>query len=311
MNIIFFGTSQFAIPILDALVKNNLSPILVVTTSDRPQGRGKKIQSPPVKIWAQKNNIPIIQPENINIGYLRSDIKYADLFIVASYGKIIPKALLDMPKYGSLNVHPSLLPKYRGPSPIQTAILAGDRETGVTIMLMDGKVDHGPILKISNFQFQILKQTYGELERNLAELGARLLIEIIPGWVDSKIKPIEQNHNEATYTKKITKEDGHINWKEPAEFIEKKVRAYWPYPGTYTFWDKNGAKTRLKIIEVKVIPKPSDVSDGEVFQTKDGFAVGTPSDALEIIKTQPEGKKEMPALSFLNGRLGIVGAHLN
>lgn len=310
MKIVFFGTSQFAIPIIDALLKNNLAPFLIVTTPDKAQGRGKKLQSSPVKIWADKNNIPVVQPEKPSIEYLVSSIKYADLFVVASYGKIIPKPLLDIPKYGSLNVHPSTLPKYRGPSPIQAAILNGDKETGVTIVLMDEKVDHGSILANSKFLISSSKLTYPELEKELAELGAKLLVGTIPDWVDSKIKPIEQNHNKATYTNKVTKEDGHIDWHLPAEILERKIRAYQPTPGAYTVWVKNGAEVRVKIAEAQIIPKPSGISDGVVFKTKEGFAAGTPNGALEILKIHPEGKKEMLAASFLNGHPAIIGGVL-
>lgn len=321
MKIVFFGTSQFAIPILDTLLENNLAPFLIVTTPDKTQGRGQKSQSPPVKIWANVHKIKTEQPEKLSLEYLVSSVKDAELFIVASYGKIIPKPLLGIPKYGSLNVHPSILPKYRGPSPIQAAILAGDKETGVTIMLMDEEVDHGRIAANSKFPLSVgfvesgeirnSKLTYPELENELAKLGAKLLIETIPKWINNEIKPLEQNHAEAVYTKKIAKEDGHINWRTPAEIIERKMRAYYPDPGAYTFWDKNGVQIRLKIAEAEIVPKPSEISDGEVFETKRGFAAGTPNGALEIIKIHPEGKKEMPASTFLNGHRDIIGSTLS
>ena len=310
MKIIFFGTSQFAIPVLVALVNTNMAPSLVVTTPDKPQGRGKKTQSPPVKIWAQSNELPIIQPEKLSIKYLVSSIKYADLFVVASFGKIIPKELLDIPKYGALNVHPSLLPKYRGPSPIQTAILNGDSETGVTIMLMDEEMDHGPILAISNFQFSIFKKTYGELEKDLSELGAKLLTGVITDWISGKIKPRPQNHDAATYTKKIVKEDGRVNWHESAEVIERRIRAYTPTPGAFTFWQIKNALVRLKIVGAEIIAKPSEISDGEVFKTKNVLGVGTSNGALKILKIQLQGKREMTGMEFLNGHADIIGAKL-
>ncbi len=238
-------------------------------------------------------------------------IENADLFIVASYGKIIPKDLLNIPKYGAINVHPSLLPKYRGASPIQAAILNGDKEAGVTIMLMDEEMDHGPIVVNSKFKIQSSKLTYIELEQELADLGANLLIETIPDWVAGKIKPEEQNHDEAVYTKKVAKEDGHINWHEPAEVIERKIRAYLPNPGTFTFYKTSARTLRLKIIAAEVTPRPSEIADGEVFRTAKSFAVGTSDGALEIIKIQPDGKDEMPAAAFLNGHQKIIGALLS
>ena len=311
MKIIFFGTSQFAIPILEALVNANMTPSLIVTAPDKPRGRGGKIQSPSVKLWADTHRLPVIQPPKLESGIMNNELwNNVDLFVVASYGKIIPKDLLEIPKYGALNVHPSLLPKYRGPSPIQTALLNGDSETGVTIMLMDEEMDHGPTL--ANYKVQITnsKITYGELERKLSDIGAELITKTIPKWIASKIKPQNQDHAKATYTKKITKEDGSINWHEPAEIIERKIRAYSPNPGVFTFWQKGNAKIRLKILDADVIAKPSEISDGEVFKAKESFGIGTSNGALKINKLQQEGTSEMTAESFLNGHPTIIGAIL-
>ncbi|MBI2507100.1 MAG: methionyl-tRNA formyltransferase [Candidatus Niyogibacteria bacterium] len=235
MNFIFFGTSEFAIPILDALKNKGWLPKLVVATPDRPAGRKLKLKSSPVKMWAEKNGIPVIQPENLknpDTFQKLTDTK-CRLILVAAYGKIMPKEVLDLPEKGSLNVHPSLLPRYRGADPIRSAILAGDKKTGVTVMLMDEKMDHGPILKHETLNLKHKKYTYPELKKELAELGGKLLAETLPEWLAGEIKPKEQDHSKATYTKKITKEDGHINWSESAEIIERKIRALNPWPGTY------------------------------------------------------------------------------
>jgi len=331
MKIIFFGTSNFAIPVLKALINNKMLPFLVITTPDKPVGRNQLLTPPPVKVFAEKHNIPVYQPERLKIENCPSvlssgsrdsgskdklKIKDANLFIIASYGKIIPKDILDMPKFGTLNVHPSLLPKYRGPSPIHAAILNGDDETGVTIILTDEEVDHGPILAIYNLQFPISKLTYKDLEQKLAELGAKLLVDAIPKWISGKIDLKEQKHEKASYTKKFVKKDGYIDWNIPAEIIERKIRALNPWPGTYTFWEKDNKKMRLLITKAsipgvngqhQVLPGKA----GTVIATEDGFGVLTAKRVLNIKTLKPEGKKEMPAPDFLRGHPDIIGEILS
>ncbi len=276
----FFGTGDFAVKILDILHQNNLIPELIITTPDKPKGRKMFLTPPPLKTWSLKHEAlisKILQPEKLT-RYSLPVTRY-DLFIVADYGKIIPKEILDIPKYGALNIHPSLLPKFRGPSPIQSFILSGEKETGVAIILLDEKMDHGPILAQTYLDIQCPSSlghsmSYKELEEKLAELGGELLIEIIPDWISGKIKPQGQNHKEATYTKKIRKNDGLINLEEPAENIERKIRALTPWPRVYTFI--NGK--RLLILE-------AEIKDNK----------------LKIIKIKPEGKNEMNFKDFLRG----------
>ncbi len=286
IKIIFIGTPEFGAVVLEKLIKNNYKPILVITAPDKPVGRKQTITPPPVKLIAQEYKIPIEQPEKVSsIKYQVLSIK-ADLIIVAAYGQIIPKDILDIPKFRCLNVHPSLLPKYRGASPIQTAILNGDAETGVTIMLMDEKMDHGKI--VSSIKYQVSSDnTYESLSRKLAKLGAELLIETIPNWINGKIKPESQNESEATYTKILKKEDGKIDWNKSAEEIERQIRAYNPWPGSFTFFKKNNELIKVKILE-------ADVSDNK----------------LIIKKIQPEGKKPMDYKEFLRGNKGIIGVIL-
>ncbi|QQG46398.1 MAG: methionyl-tRNA formyltransferase [Candidatus Niyogibacteria bacterium] len=312
MDFIFFGTSEFAIPILDALKNKGRLPKLVVATPDRPAGRELKLKSSPVKMWAEKNGIPVIQPENLkNPDTLQklTDTK-CRLVLVAAYGKIIPKEVLDLPEKGSLNVHPSLLPRYRGADPIRSAILAGDKKTGVTVMLMDEKMDHGPILTQKELEHLIFNAQYSILKSELAELGGKLLAETLPKWLAGEIKPKEQDHSKATYTKKITKEDGHINWSESAEIIERKIRALNPWPGTYSFWNDK----RIKILEAET-PKMSclggSIKYGEVFKKDSGVAVTCKNGAILVKKLQLEGKKSQDAKNFLNGHPDIIGAILN
>lgn len=275
IKFIFFGTSYFAAKILDIMHKKDLCPALIVTTSDKPKGRKMEITPNPVKIWAQANGKVIIQQKKL------SEIRHIfagayDVFVVADYGNIIPSHILNIPNYGCLNIHPSLLPKFRGPSPIQSFILSDEQKTGVTIIFMDEQVDHGPI--VAQQQLEISNFYYKELEQKLAELGAELLIEILPKWIKQSIKLQEQDHSHATYTQKIRKEDGLINFNDSPEKILKKIRAFTPWPGTYFFAKKNGKEMRIIITEAKI-------ADGK----------------LIIKKIKPEGKNEMPLQDFLRG----------
>lgn len=277
-TIVFFGTPDFSIPVLEALKKSGLNPELIIETKD---------EIPLEKIKALK----------------------PDLFVIASFGKILSKEILSIPKHGTLNVHPSLLPKYRGPSPIQAAILNNDKETGATIMLTDEKMDHGAIL--TQQELKIQNATYKELEKKLAELGGELLAKIIPFWLSEKINPKEQKHEKATYTKKINKEDGLINWSEPAELIERKIRAFNPWPGAYSFWQKNNKKQRIIFLQSQIIKHSVFNNFGEVFEIGGEFAVQTGKDALKIESIKPEGKKEMPSSAFLKGNSKILGQELD
>ena len=227
LNFAYFGTSEFAVKILGRLIESGYVPSLVVTAPDKPKGRKMIMTPPPVKVFAQKHNLKIIQPESLAVKPPFGDLtaKWFDLFIVASYGKIIPKSILDIPKFGALNVHPSLLPKFRGPSPIQSFILSGEKKTGVTIILMDEQVDHGPILAKQELEFS--KINAKELEEKLAELGGEILVDVIPKWINSEIKPQEQDHNQATFTKKINKEDGFVDLeKDNPELIDRNFHAF-------------------------------------------------------------------------------------
>jgi len=281
-KIVFIGTPDFAATILEATVRYSLFVVYcVVTAPDKPVGRKQILTPPPVKISAQKYNIPVLQPEILANSKSQITNYKPDLIIVAAYGQVLPKEILEIPKYGCLNVHPSLLPKYRGPSPIQTTILNGDKETGVTIILMDKKIDHGPIISNSKFKIQNSKFTYEELLKKLANLGAKLLIETIPKWINGEIKPKTQAESKATYTKILKKEDGKIDWKKSAEEIERQVRAFYPWPGSFTFIKKNNKVIRVKILEAEV----------------------SKSNQLIIKKVQPEGKKPMGFEEFKRGYL--------
>lgn len=283
-TIVFFGTSRFAVIVLDELTKAGFVPALIVTTPDMPQGRRLVLTPSPVKLWAQEHDIPLLQPEKLDNGfsYHLSPITY-NLFIVASYGKLIPREVLSLPTHGTLNVHPSLLPKYRGPSPIQSQILADEKTVGVSVMLLDEEMDHGPILTskqhaVAGIQGVEWPLRENDLEEVLAHEGGKLLAEIIPGWIEGTIEARPQDHSKATYTKKIEKEDGLIDLTDDPYQNFLKIRAYDPWPGTYFFFEKKSKKIRVLI-------KDARFKNGE----------------LVIMRVLPEGKKEMDYDDFLRG----------
>lgn len=262
----FFGTDQFSITVLNTLKGHGFTPAVVVTVPDKPKGRKLILTPPPAKVWAQENNVSVIQPEKLKDFILPP----VDVAIVASYGKILPNSLLQQPKQGFINVHPSLLPKYRGATPLEAAILAGDQETGVTIIQLDSEMDHGPI--IAQKSLRIADEWLEELTFKLATLGGEMLAEIIPDYVLGQIKPKEQAHNEATYTKKINKEDGLINLNDSAELNYRKIRACTPWPGAYFFYK-----------DKRVIIKKAHLEEGQ----------------LVIDRVVPEGKKETDYKNFI------------
>lgn len=246
-----------------------------------PTGRGLKLTPTPVKIWAEKNNIPCLTPENLKDQNILTSLEAETntLFLVASYGKIIPKNIVELPKYGTLNIHPSLLPKYRGASPLQTQILNDEKEIGTSIMLMDEKMDHGPIIiqkKVEIINWPIKTE---ELKLVLAKESITLFNEIINDWLNGKITPTEQNHTEATFTKKVEKADGLIDLEKDDPYTNfLKIQAYSTWPQAYFFISKGEQKIRVIVKEAKYI-----------------------DNKLEIIRVLPEGKKEMNYQDFLRG----------
>ncbi len=273
-NFVFFGTPEFAAIILKKLIEGGFPPAVVICNPDRPTGRKKIITPPPTKVVAERHGIRVLQPEKLEVEDLKLEIGEIDLAVVAAYAKIIPQKILGIPHLGTIGVHPSLLPKYRGPSPIQTAILNGDEETGVTIYLLDEKVDRGQI--VSSVKCQVSSnETHETLLKKLAELGGSLLVEVLPKFLNGEIKPQPQNESGATYTKKFTAEDGFVAPEdlgaaasgpnsETALVIERKIRALNPEPGVWTI--QNGKRT--KILE-------AEITDGK----------------LNLKKIQVEGRK--------------------
>ncbi|MFH1671203.1 MAG: methionyl-tRNA formyltransferase [Candidatus Portnoybacteria bacterium] len=254
-KVIFIGTSHFALPVLEGLVKNDYQILAVITAPDRPSGRKNQITPPPVKEIALKHKLRILQPEKIS--EIEKEISQInpDLIVVAAYGQIIPKGILDIPRFKSLNLHPSLLPKYRGPSPIQAAILNGDKITGATLMVMDEKMDHGPIVVQEEIEIKP-EDNYQTLEKKLSQKSADLLIKNLPQYFNGKIKPKTQDETKTTYTKMLTRQDGEIDWGKSALENERKIRAFYPWPGAWTIMGGKRIKIlKAKIIEDKLVPK--------------------------------------------------------
>jgi len=236
MSFIFFGSDEFSVKVLETLAAGQRSPVLVVTAPDRPQGRHLVLTPPPAKVWATTQRIKICQPASLKCLKPDSPIltegPKADFFLVASYGKIIPESILILPTKGTLNIHPSLLPAYRGPSPLETAILDGATETGVTIIKLDAEMDHGPILAQEKITLGVVDD-FPILRDRLAVLGAELLLKILPKYLSGKLTPQEQNHAVATYTRKFTKTDGRLDPLAPAQENYRKILAFNPWPGAY------------------------------------------------------------------------------
>ncbi len=302
IKIIFWGTPYFSAKILEALIKADFSPILTITAPDKPKGRGMEKQASEAKRMAIKHGLNVSQPEKLRETGFLEQIRALepDLFIVASYGKIIPKTILEIPKLGCLNVHPSLLPCYRGASPIQSVILNGDKETGVTIMLMDEEMDHGPILATSKFAITNSKITFKELEEKLIAESSKLLIETLVKLINGQIQPVAQDHFQATFCKIIKKEDAKVDFNEPAETIERKVRAFNPWPGTY--FEINSQK--FKILEADVVLDAETTNKrlvGEFFCLDKKMAVQCGQGALIIKKIQAESKKPIDGFAFWCG----------
>ncbi len=315
MRFVFFGVPQFGAIILEKLIQANLKPVLVITSPDKPVGRKQVITPPPVKVISQKYKIPVAQPETIET--FKSELKKInpDLAVVAAYGtKAIPNDILGLPKHGFINVHPSLLPRWRGASPIQYTILSGDTETGVTIILMDEKIDHGGIIAISKIKITNEKVTSEELIQELAELGAKLLIKTIPLWLKNKIKPVPQDDLTAVYRKRLEKSDGKIDWQKSADYIERQIRALNPWPGTFTKTEDKGKKKSLKIfkafIQKQTKQGPFGIAGKTYLASNDKIAVQCGKDFLVLEELQFEGGKRMAVKDFLKGHPDFVGTIL-
>lgn len=276
---VFFGTPRLAVIALEELRAAGLLPSLIVTAPDKPKGRGMKLAESEVALWAHERGIPVIKPATLRDPAVVDELKRisADFFIVAAYGKIIPKDILDIPPKGALNLHPSLLPKFRGPSPIESAILSDEPHTGVSIMLLDEEMDHGPILAQRERIIKDWPPKGSALTEDLAHFGGKLLAEITLEYL-SGLVPTPQDHAQATFCKKISKEDGLLDLADDPMKNLKKIRAFDEWPGAYFFLDHKGKKLRVKVTDARI-------ADGK----------------LELLRVIPEGKKEMGYADLLRG----------
>ena len=299
---VFMGSPEFALPVLQALVE--LYPVVgVVTQPDRPAGRGKILTPPPVKVLAEQYRLPIIQPRRLNQpdAFAQLAAWAPELIVVAAFGQILRPQVLDLPRYGCINVHASLLPRWRGAAPIQAAILHGDAESGVTIMRMDPGIDTGGMLRQKALPIH-LDDTASSLSARLAELGARLLVETLPAYLEGRISPQVQDEQIATYAPMLKKEDGALDFQKPAAELARQVRAYDPWPGTFLEW--NGQP--VKVLRAHAVPEArinwdTPLEPGEKLRSGNLPAVKTAEGLLILDALQPAGKKPQTGAEFLNG----------
>jgi methionyl-tRNA formyltransferase len=309
LRVVFLGTPDFAAIPLEALANDQRYTVAgVVTQPDRPAGRGRAPEPPPAKRAALRLGIPVLQPETLRdpaavaqLAALRPDVG-----VVAAYGEILRKDVLAIPPLGYLNIHPSLLPRHRGPAPVAGAILAGEAETGVTVMRLESKMDAGPILAQRRVPLAPDARA-GELTRELFELGAALLVEALTPYAAGQIAPVAQDESQASYTRLLQKSDGAIDWGAPALSIERMTRAYDPWPGAWTSWRGQP----LKIIGARAHAGwQGEAPPGALLDRMDGLWVAVGTGALELLIVQPAGKRALPAIEWRHGLRDIEGARL-
>jgi methionyl-tRNA formyltransferase len=296
-NIIFLGTPEFSVPCLKALHEKGHRISLVVTQPDRPKGRGRKLSSPPVKTAALGLGLDVIQPESLKTSDFESLVMRHRPHFLVVVGKILTERNLSLPRIGTINVHASLLPKYRGPAPINWAIINGDTETGVTTMLMDKGVDTGDILMMSKEPIYP-DDTAATLQDRLARAGSDLLIKTLESFAAQHIHPVAQNDNLATYAPLLKKENGHVDWRKPAEILERFIRGVTPWPGAYTFHGGN----RLKIFKAQPFSRPAAADPGTVLEGfPDELQIATGKGVLLLQEIQGPSGKRLPIMEFLRG----------
>jgi len=314
LRVVFMGSPEFAIPPLEHLILNQFQVVAVYTQPDKPAGRGRSVVSPPLKRTAVAWELLVVQPVSLKEPEAVAQLAgfHPDVIVVAAFGQILPRSVLDIPRYGCINIHPSLLPKFRGASPVAAAILAGDEFTGVSIMLMDKGLDNGPIL--ARAQIAISGQdTTGSLTARLSLIGAQLLQDVLVRWLRGELTPQPQNEAEATYSGSISKEEGEIDWHLSAIDIWRHVRAFQPWPGCYTRWQGR----QFKIIEALPLPGERTLETGQVValtptreRSRAVFGVYTGDGILGVCQVQLGGKRAMSAAEFLRGQRQFIGAIL-
>lgn len=305
LKIVFLGTPTFAVPVLKKLIDNDLKPFLVVTQPDKPVGRKQELTPSPIKQLAIEAGIQVAQPATKDdLVTVLKDLEI-DVCVLVAYGMIIPEEALNIPKMGFVNLHPSKLPKYRGPSPIQAAILNGDSQTAVTIMKLDAEMDSGPIIAQQDIAIDDA-DNYSSLSDKLSEAGAELMVEILPNYITGTMKLSDQDDAQATYCSLVKRDDGQVNWSKSAIQIHRQFRAFYPWPGVFTHLSKK----RLKIANLDVLEGDYEVNlvPGEVFLGSTGqLAVRCGSGSISLMRVQLEGKNEVSGQEFLQGHKDLVG----
>ncbi len=308
MRIVFMGSPAFAVPTLERLITSQHDVVAVYTQPDRPAGRGRIMVAPPVKEVALQLDLPVEQPVSLKTEEVLDLLRYykPDVMVICAFGQILTQAVLDIPPRECLNIHFSLLPKHRGASPVAAAILAGDEFTGVSVQLVRVKLDTGPVLARAAVPISPQDNT-GVLTEKLSVIGADLLMEALTGWLRGEITPQPQNEAEATYFAQIKKGDGEIDWRLPAVDIWRRVRAFQPWPGSFTTWRGR----QLKIIEADVLSGEDAGKAGKVIALPgEDIGIITGDGTLRIRKLQVEGKKVMSSAEFLRGQRYFIGALL-
>ena len=312
IKIIFFGTPEFAAGILKSLIDGDYSIAAVFTQPDKKVGRRREIVFSPVKKMAVEKEIKVFQPESLRDENIIENIRKIkpDLIIVAAYGKILQKVMLEIPKFGAINIHASLLPKYRGASPVQCAILSGEKKTGITLMQMNEKMDEGDILQQEKIEIGE-NETADALLARLGKLGEKMIVKLIPDRINGKVESVEQDHDKATYCKPIGREDGKIDWDNTAGEIFRQWRAYHPWPGIFSILNAKNQPKRLKLSEIEIVPgNETGAEPGKIIKYNQEAAVQAKKGLIVLKKIQLEGKKEMDIEEFLRGNPEFIDSQL-
>ena len=304
LKIIFAGTPDFAAQHLQALLHSQHDVIAVYTQPDKPAGRGKKLQASPVKVLAEQHQIPVYQPKSLRKTEAQAELAalQADVMVVVAYGLILPKAVLDAPRLGCLNVHGSLLPRWRGAAPIQRALWAGDQQTGVTVMQMDEGLDTGDMLHKVYCDIST-DETSASLYQKLADIAPAALLDVLDNLESGKFKAEKQQDAQSNYADKLSKEEAKLNWRLSAQQLERCIRAFNPWPICYfTTTDAQGGEQVLKVYQAEVLPHQDKTAGTIIKADKHGIQVATADGVLNLLQLQPAGKKPMSAQDLLNGR---------
>ena len=308
MKTVFMGTPEIAVPVLEALLDAGHEVLGIYTRPDRPAGRGRRRTASPVKEHALERGLPVFQPASLRTDAAQRELAALspDVIVVAAYGLFLPSAVLSLPPHGCLNVHPSLLPRYRGPSPVAAAILGGDAATGVTLIRLDEGMDSGPIVARRETSIGP-DENAEELTSRLFRLGADVLVEVLPDWAAGRVQAVPQDESLATTTRLLSREDGEIDWDLGADRIARQVRAYQPWPGAYTRWQGK----LLKIIEASVsdAARTAPARPGEVVSLPaGGLGIVASEGVLEVRRIQMEGRRAVDASEFVRGYADFVGS---